>query len=172
MTQLVVAQTDTVVPESDLEDLRYLRTGYISGDRQSDKLLAVFTSSLPGDGRLPLRWHYRSHEQFLKRYGNLGTIVWAAAANSHLLLINGWRVLRIWHDTTKCCYVDLADNIAASLPQQLHTRVETVPLANAKKSNPFTKRIKCWQQWQMLALVETVKRTYGLDHSRLSLFRS
>lgn len=157
---------DTGAPE-DIEDFRYHRVGYVDQGRKSDHLLSVFLGLIPGDGRLPLRWHYRSHESFLSKHGYLGFILWAASNNSHLLMINGFHVLRIWHDTANACYVDLADNVAAGIDPRVRAGVETIPAANAKKSKPFTKRIKVWQQWQMQALAETVKRIYGLRIPRL-----
>jgi hypothetical protein len=146
----------------DVEDFLYHRMGYVDQGRKSDSLLAVFLGLLPGDGRLPLRWHYRSHERFLEKHGHLGNILWAASNNSHLLMMYGFHALRIWHDTAKTCYVEIADNLYGNLGPQLTKQVESIPEKNWKKSKPFTKRIQVWQQWQMQALYEAVKRTYGL----------
>lgn len=160
-----MVKADSAAP-ADIEDFRYHRMGYVNQGRKSDVLLTVFLDLMPGDGRLPLRWHYRSYERFLKKHGHLGHILWAAAGSSHLLLINGFHVLRIWHDTENSCYVDLADNLCGNLQSSLLARVESIPVTNAKKSKPFTKRIKIWQQWQMKALHDAVMRTYGLRVSR------
>ena len=159
---------DTEVP-ADIEDFRYQRVGYINQGRKSDILLAVFLDLMPGN-KLPLRWHYRSPESFLRKHGHLGAVLWAASNNSHLLLMHGQQVLRIWHDTAKACYVDIADNVYGSLNSvnaSLFSKVEDIPEANWKKSKPFTKRIKVWQQWQMKALHDAVMRTYGLRLPRL-----
>lgn len=159
-------QTDTAAPgDLDVEDFRYHRIGYVDQGRKADRLLATFLGLLPGDGNLPLRWHYRSNESFLKRNAHLGAILWAASNNSHLLMVNGFHALRIWHDTSKTCYVDVADNVCANLPASMLKSVEPVPENNWKKSKPLTKRIQVWQQWQMQELHQAVKRTYGLHSS-------
>lgn len=144
-------------------DLRYIRTGYIDQGRKSDKLLSVFLGILPGDGRLPLRWHYRNHARFLKKHGNLGRVLWASASNSHLLMINGFHALRIWTDVANTCWVDVADNVAGFLDQRW---LCDIPEKNVKKSKPFTKRVKVWQQYQMQQLAEAVNKTYGLHNQR------
>ncbi len=151
----------------DIEDLRYHRMGYINQGRKSDKLLADFLALCPGDGTLPLRWHYRGYENFLAKHGHRGRILWAASNNSHLLLINGFHVLRIWHDTAKSCYVDVADNVAGNLCASMAQTLEPIPTSNWKKSAHFAKRLKVWQLWQIKALYDAVKRAYGLDHERL-----
>lgn len=171
MTQNV-EQADTVVRvDKDVEDFLYYRVGYVDQGRKSDLLLAGFLRLLPGDGRLPLRWHYRSHERFLAKHGHLGLILWAASNNSHLLMINGFHILRIWTDTADSCWVDLADNLAGSLsqptPMKRKGEVQDIPAGNAKKCKPFTKRVKVWQQFQMQGLADLVKRIYGLDNERL-----
>lgn len=157
--------------EHDLEDLKYFRTGYQDLGRKSDFLLKDFLRELPGDGQLPKHWHYRSHEHFQKKYGSLGMVVWAAATNSHLLLINGYRVLRIWMDVENTCWIDLTDQVASGLSAYSWCSVEPIPASNAKKSNPFTQRIKVSQRFQMQDIAKTVKRVYGLDSSRLHLHK-
>lgn len=158
---------DSVV--QDVEDFLYHRMGYINQGRKSDTLLAVFLELMPGDGRLPLRWHYRNHERFLEKHGHLGRILWAASNNSHLLMVNGFHALRIWHDTAKTCYVEISDNMYGNLDAQLIKQIESIPEKNWSKSKPFTKRIKVWQQWQMQALHKALVRTYGLDNERLRM---
>lgn len=150
-------------PESDVEDLKYLRIGYVNQERKSDKLLTSFLALVPGDGKLPMRWHYRSHSRFLEKHGHLGKMVWAAASNSHLLLINGFHVLRIWTDASSTCWVDVADNVAGALDPQW---ISDIPANNARKSKPFTKRVKVWQHFQMQRLADAVNRTYGLHIPR------
>lgn len=145
------------------EELKYIRVGYVNQGRKSDSLLKLFLDRLPGNGVLPLRWHYRSYDAFMRRHGHLGMVVWAAANNSHLLIINGYKVLRIWTDTSHSCYVDVNDPVDAQM--QIHSwgKTETIPEKNIRKSKPFTKRWKISEQYQMLHLVEAVKRAYGLD---------
>lgn len=164
-------RVDSGIPDDlNVEDFRYHRVGYIDLGRRSDHLLTFFLGLIPGDGKLPLHWKYISNEYFQKKYGQVGPLLWAAANNSHMLMVNGFHAIRIWHDTAASCYVDLADNIAGQLSPKMPA-VEDIPLANAKKSKPFTKRVKLTQQWQMKELANLVKRTYGLDNTRFSLFK-
>lgn len=151
--------------EPDLEDLKYFRTGYQDLGRKSDFLLKDFLRELPGDGQLPKHWHYRSLEHFQKKYGNLGMIVWAASTNSHLLIINGHRVLRIWTDVDNSCWVDVNTQIAS---RQV---VIPIPKGNYKKSAPFTYRIQISQRHQVASLVKAVKDIYGLDSQRLPVHK-
>lgn len=171
MTQQEERADSGTPDEVNVEDFRYHRVGYINLGRRSDHLLAFFLGLIPGDGKLPLHWKYIDNPTFLSKFGNLGPILWAAANNSHLLMINGFHVLRIWHDTSAGVYIDLADHLAGQLTNPKLPAVNTIPLANARKSNPFTKRIKLSQQWQMKELANLVKKTYGLDNPRLSLLK-
>lgn len=148
--------------ETDVEEFRYTRMGYIDRGRKSDQLLASFLSLLPGDGRLPLRWHYRSHARFQRVHGTLGRVLWAAAGSSHLLMVNGFHALRIWHDTAASCYVDIATNVLGATDAQIQAIAEVIPAANARKCKPFTQRVKVTYLWQMQDLVKAVKKTYGL----------
>lgn len=145
--------------QSEERSLKYHRVGYADRGTKSDKLLALFLSAIPGDNRLPLHWHFRSHENFLKRHGHLGNILWAASFYSHLLMVNGFFALRIWTDVDNTCWVDIADNVAGHLDP---TWIEPIPEKNFKKSRPFTKRVKVSQQFQMLTLANAVKKTYGI----------
>lgn len=169
MTRPNEEKVATVLPEVDLEDLKYFRTGYQDLGRKSDFLLKDFLREMPGDGKLPAHWHYRSVQHFQKKYGKLGMIVWAAATNSHLLLINGQRVLRIWMDVAESCWIDITDSVDAGLKFHSWGQTEEIPAGNAKKSKPFTKRIKVTQRYQMRDVAQAVRRAYGLDQSRLLL---
>jgi hypothetical protein len=151
------------------DEYKYARTGYVDQGRKSDHILATFLANLPGDGRLPLRWHHRSVEAFQKRHGHLGTVLWAPASNSHLLLVAGQKVLRVWMDSANHCYVDLNAGIAASLATATFAKVEDIPAGNVRKCKPFTQRIRIWQNFHAAALIDAVKRVYGLDHQRLSV---
>lgn len=171
MTQPQGAKGATATLDADLEDLRYFRTGYQDLGRKSDFLLKDFLREMPGDGKLPSHWHYRSLAHFQKKYSALGMIVWAAASNSHLLLINGQRVLRIWLDVDNSCWVDANDSVVSGLMFYSWGACEDIPAGNAKKSKPFTKRIKVTQRYQMRDIAQAVRTAYGLDLSRLHLHK-
>lgn len=154
----------------ELEDqYRYARTGYVNLSRKSDFTLSAVLALLPGEGKLPLRWHYKGDAAFVAKHGALGNVLWAAASSSHLLLIGGQKVLRIWTDTAMHCKVDLSPQLAGVLTGVPTFVVKDIPAGNARKCKPFVHRTRIWQQHQAATLVETVKRTYGLDNARLPL---
>lgn len=161
---------DTVEVIETSEEYRYARTGYIKQDRRSDHVLAAILEQLPGDGRLPKRWHHRDIASFQKRYSNRGIVLWAAASSSHLLLINGHKVLRVWLDTARHCQVDLNDALATYLSSAVtFSKVVDIPAGNVRKCKPMTKRIRIWQQFHAKAITDAVKVVYGLDKPRVSV---
>ena len=154
----------------ELDDIyKYARTGYVGLGRQSDHVLAAILAQFPGDARLPMRWHYRDLDSFLSKHGHLGTILWASASSSHLLIINGHKIMRVWTDTAKHCYVDLSDNLAAYLHAASFCKMTDIPVGNVRKCKPFTKRIRIWQKHQAESLVAAIRSVYGLDNARLPL---
>jgi len=169
MTSQPEAKAATVLPEADLEDLKYFRTGYQDLGRKCDFLLKDFLREIPGNGQMPKHWHYRSLAHFNKKYSHLGMLVWASSTNSHLLLINGHRVLRIWTDVDESCWVDINDPVNSGMQVYSWGQTVAIPKGNAKKSAPFTKRIKVTQRYQMRDIAQAVRNTYGLDQSRLLL---
>lgn len=168
-----MSQSKTVETSTELEiseEYRYARTGYVSQGRKSDHVLATVLELLPGDGRLPLRWHHRGVDAFQKRHGHLGVVLWAAASNSHLLMIGGQKVLRVWTDTARHCQVDVSDQLAAYLSTAVDfSKVQNIPAGNVRKCKPMTKRIRLWQKFHAIALVDAVKRVYGLDLPRVQM---
>lgn len=147
----------------DVENLRYFRVGYFDRGRKSDSLLAFFLDHLPGDGEMPKRWRYHGQESFQRNYGHLGHVLWSPARSSHLLLLGGHKILRIWTDVNNSCLVDINDVLAGELSRTTQLTVEDIPAGNARKCAPFTKRIKVEHLFQMKLIVEAVKRIYGLD---------
>lgn len=148
----------------DLEDLRYHRTGYFDQGRKSDSILAFFLGHLRGDGQLPKRWRYHGQESFQRLYGDLGHVLWAPARSSHLLLLGGHKVLRIWTDTSNSCFVDVNDVVAGELSRTSQMTIEVIPKGNMKKCKPFTRRVKVEHLYQAKLVVQAVKRIYGMDN--------
>jgi len=144
---------------NDLEDMSYNRLGYFDQGRYSDELVASFTTILPGDGVLPHRWVYTTPEEFVATFGVLGVVVWAKARSSHLLLIGGQKILRIWTDMSNACYVDLRDNLVGCFGME-HT--EAIPAGNLRKCKPFTRRKKIYTVEDMERLARCTKRIHGV----------
>lgn len=145
-----------------LEDLKYVRVGYVDQGRTSDHLLASMLRRLPGDGRLPLRWFHRSHTQFLEKYAHLGAVLWAGAINSHTLLINGFKIIRVWTDTPGHCQVDICDTLVTHLQGTKLNAIKDIPAGNVRKCKPFTKRVTVSQQFEVNVLMEAIERAYGV----------
>ena len=140
------------------EDLKYTRTGYLNQKNLSDYLCKIFVDQFPSSGKLPLHWKYVSHKYFMNTWGHLGIVIWAKASSSHMMFINGYRVLRIWTDQSNSCLVDLEEKIAEQLPD-----VQKVQPTKNSKCKPFTYRKKVWAAEQMDQIVKVVKTIYGLD---------
>lgn len=150
------------------DEYKYARTGYVDQGRKSDALLAVFLEQLPGDGKLPKRWFHRSVEAFQKSYSHLGTVLWAPASSSHLLLVAGQKIIRVWHSVERHCQVDLNEPLANYLKTKNLT-VEAIPAGNVRKCSPMTQRVLVTQKFQALEIMKAVKAIYGLDQQRVSV---
>lgn len=136
---------------------KYTRFGYTDQERNSDELLATFLAEVPGDGYLPSRWRYFSHNQFLNHYGHLGTVLWSASASAHLLVVGGTKVLRIWTDAASHCWVEGHTNILTILEPLV-----MIPPKNIKKSKPFISRVKITSREDIYALAKRVQMVYGI----------
>lgn len=147
---------DSDQPEFDVP--RYYRFGYTDGGRRCDKLLAAFHSVIPVSvlASLPSRWRYVSSDRFLDRYGWMGPVIWATSYGSHLLLIGGQRVLRIWTDADNQCWVEAQPHVLSKVA------IVSIPEKNIRKSKPFTYRTKITLETEMSALAIRTKMLYGI----------
>ncbi len=136
---------------------KYSRYGYIDQGRHCDKLLSTFVEQVPGDGHLPSRWRYYDNAQFVHSYGHLGVVLWAASYNSHLLLVGGTKVIRIWTDAKAHCWVEGVDHVMSEVAP-----LEQVPAKNARKSKPFVVRKKITDPTDISALAKRVNMIYGI----------
>lgn len=146
-----------------LTDLRWKRVGYINQGRKSDTLVETATQALPGDGVLPLRWKWVAADAFVTRYGCLGKVLWSKTGSYHLLMVNGFHILRVWHDTAHKCLVDVNDALVNSLFSSPTWVVKPIPHATLKKCKPLTMRVEVKSELDMMAIIMEVKRIYGLD---------
>lgn len=136
---------------------KYQRIGYVDLGRHCDKLLSNFTQNLPGDNYLPARWRFGSLSNFCAKYSHLGLCLWAASYNSHLLVINGHRIVRIWTDAKNHCWVDGLAHVF--LPSML---LENIPKKNIRKSVPFTVRTKIIAPQDMVDLALNIRHIHGV----------
>lgn len=147
---------------AELEDeYKYGRSGYYSKGNHSDLLLSYLTSKVKTTGTLPKRWFYVEPSSFIKRYGHLGNVLWAASSSSHTLLLNGNKLFRLWTDAKNHCFLDLnpllADKCAFTLD------VGDIPAGNIKKCKPFKKRTLITTLKQLQELLIAIKGIYGVD---------
>jgi hypothetical protein len=145
----------------ELEELRYVRVGWQDYERPCDAIAKAVHSEFEGE-ILPLHWQWRSLEHFLAKYGET-PIMWAKSASFHMMLINGFHVLRIWTDSSKSCFVDVNDVIYYELTtSELKHLVEPIPTKCVKKSKPMNFRLKIKTIDEAKVIVNAVKRIYGL----------
>lgn len=140
------------------DDFKYLRTGYIPGDRQADAIVSAMTDLFPGEGIMPSRWRWDSQDKFLEKYASLGRLLWAKTASYHLLMLNGLHICRVWTDSANTCVLDVNDNLARSLSD-----VEDIPESCDRKCKPFSKRTRLYSVDQAKTFMELVSKTYGID---------
>ena len=156
------AALGALVPKaSQYSILKYIRTGYIDRGRWSDVLVQEFVSQIPGDGELPHRWRHNDLDSFLSEYGDRGSILWAKSFNSHLLMIHGHHILRIWTDVKDSCWVDLHPTVGTRPVIAAHMDCDNVP-ENSRKSKPFKHRAKIRTKEDMNIIAAEVKMIWGL----------
>jgi len=143
------------------DEYKYIRSGYYSRGNHSDVLLQYLVSKVKHDGILPSRWFHTSTQSFLHLYSNLGNVLWAKAASSHMLLLYGNKTFRLWTDSKSACFLDLNDGLASAIHTLLP--VETIPVGNIKKCKPFTKRVLVTTTAQIDILLQAIRSIYGLD---------
>jgi len=153
--------------ELGLDDFKQMRVGWIDQGRLCDEIVKAAVAALPGDNTLPPRWAWKTHDKFMDKYGGLGRILWAKTASYHLLVINGWHIIRIWTDSPRTCIVDLSDPVATFLRGQnysgsFHPKVEVVPESCARKCHPLTQRVRIQTVPDMQQVMSTIRSTYGI----------
>jgi hypothetical protein len=138
------------------DDLKYIRLGYQADDRFCDEIVTKATELVPGDGVLPPRWrHGGNPEVFLDKYAHLGDALWSKSSSSHLLVIRGMHVLRVWTDSKTTCIVDLAGGLVTKDCTQ-------IPANNWRKCAPLTHRKEMESVEDIVELMGRVKVLYGI----------
>lgn len=147
--------------EYDPNDFRYHRYGYIPGDSFHDSVIARLTSEFVGPA-LPKHWRYITPERFVAQHqSEESPFVWAMANSAVTLFINGNYAIRIHiYRRSLTATVDIADNVAGSLPADLvaEPMIESV----ARKYKPFKRRLLIRELSEVDKIVAAIRRTYGL----------
>lgn len=147
----------------------HLRVGWADYGRPCDQAVIRAVELLPGQGTLPPRWAWKSHDQFLANYGHLGDILWSKTASYHLLMINGFHIIRIWTDSPKTCIVDVSESVAANCYKHFggghggfSNWIVDVPTASVRKCKPLTKRIRGFTVREVEKLMLVIRDAYGI----------
>lgn len=149
------------------EDFKQLRVGWMDQGRLCDEIVKAAVEALPGDNILPPRWAWKTHEKFMDKYGKLGMKLWAQTASYHLLMINGWHILRIWTDSPRMCIVDCSDSVAVHLRGQNYSgtfgpSVLAIPGSCTRKCQPLTQRVRVRTVADMQHIMKTLRHAYGV----------
>lgn len=148
------------------EDFKYLRTGYIPGDRNADAIVASLTEEFPGDGVMPQRWRWDSRDSFLSKYSELGDLLWSKAASYHMMILSGLHLFRIWTDSANTCVLDLSDTLAITVAKYMGLEIEDIPDSCYRKCKPFKKRTRISSIGEAKSFVDVLEKTYGLQKWR------
>lgn len=140
-------------------DKKYLRVGYFDQGRPCDSYVQIATFLQKG-GLLPDRWKPESAEEFIELFGE--GPMWGKSYNSHVLVLAGIPILRVWTNTKSLhVWVDVDDKLSNVLDTCF--AIESIPRGNNKKSKPFTKRVKVSSKDDIIKLMVSAKAVYGLD---------
>jgi len=142
--------------QADGEFPKYFRPGYISeGDEKVSHTMADYAFSFyPNAERMPKHWHYINSEYFSKKHGHLGPEVWSLTKSYHLLILNGQRVFRIWHDTG-VARLDLSPGLAGFMSSRGYD-------AGYVSRSPFFHRMLAEEKKDIDLLMVGIKEVYGL----------
>jgi len=112
---------------------------------------------------MPQRWGAPDRPTFLKKYG--GGVKWCRTASYHLLIINGFSVLRIWTNAKKKTMVEVSDRLATtSSLTQLFELVHT-PKDTTKRRDMFSWRFHLETPAELHYLMVLVRVMYGVDNT-------
>lgn len=77
-------------------NIRYQHHYYTGSfpDTVAKKMVDMIPPS--SEDTMPAYWTYKSHDEFLSEFRQLGSVVWCKRNNYHLLILNGKFVLRCW----------------------------------------------------------------------------
>lgn len=142
----------------------YTRFGRIKTEGHSSAVVDMLEKCFPPDLVLPMRWSYRSHAEFMWKYGRPYR-AWAHSTSSSLLLLHGQHILRVWTDARFTVVMDLNDTIAAAMAAYIP--VNDLPATLLRKTKPLTKRVKLQSMDQVTLLVQQIRSVYGVDVARV-----
>ena len=142
-------------------DYRWIRPGWFDQERHCDAVVQSATVLLPGE-KMPQRWSAVNNIDFIQKYGN--GVRWCQTMSYHMLIINGWNILRIWTNAKHTVLVEVNNRMAVQLSENLFT-LDLVPEGTRTKRPEFQYRFRLELPEELKFLMELVKATYGVDQT-------
>ncbi len=139
-------------------DYRWLRVGWFDRERPCDAAVQFATAQLPGE-TMPQRWIASDPLSFVKKHGE--GVKWCRTMSYHMLLINGFRILRIWTNAKTKTLVEVSDRLTHTLREADFT-LEAVPEGTKKKRGEFNWRFYLSLPSELNYLMTVVKVMYGV----------
>lgn len=130
--------------------------GFIYTDSFPDSVAKALYEALPpsSEETLPAYWSYKSHGEFLERFGHLGQIVWSRRNGYSLLLMGGTHALKV-HTIGKYSRVELN----SALMNALHDKLVGLKV---QPNLYFQGCVSIQSLTEVPIIIEAVKRVYGL----------
>lgn len=130
--------------------------GFFYSDSFTDSVAKALYEGIPpsSEETLPAYWSYRSHGEFLERFGHLGQVVWSRRTTYSLLLMSGTHAMKVY-TLGKYSRVELNTPLMGAVHGKL------VGL----KVNPnlyFQGCVSIQSLSEVPVLIEAVRRVYGL----------
>lgn len=146
-----------------MSDVSFKELPFFYGDSNTDNLARIAYNILPSSSKdvLPKKWFWRDHVYFTKKYSHLGMIVWSRTHSSHMLLINGFPVLRIWTVNPHKARVELTQSVFFALQSKL----ENPQILQSKwhKTKMYYGAYQITTEEQIGLIMKEVIRIYGLN---------
>lgn len=146
------------MPRTDEEDYRWFRIGWFDQERPCDAVVQCVTAQLPGE-TMPARWSASNPTLFVKKYGE--GVKWCRTASYHMLIVNGFPVLRIWTNTDQKVLMEIADRLVPSVRTNIGG-LQAIPDGTKKKRKEFSWRFAVKRTVEVNYLVALVKVIYGV----------
>jgi hypothetical protein len=145
------------------EEISFKDIPFFYGESNTDNLAKIAYNLLPpsSEDTLPKKWFWRNQVWFTKKYGHLGAIVWARSHSSHMLLINGNPVLRIWTVNPDTSRIELNQAVFSSLNNKLGN--PKVLQSKWHKTRMYYGSYSITTKEQVQVIMQEVGKIYGIN---------
>ncbi len=143
-------------------DYRYIRMGWFDQDRNCDKLVRAAVTTCPGE-LMPTYWRSCvNNVDFIQQYGP--GVKWCKTASYHLLIINGWPILRIWTNAKTRTLLEVNNHIAKLLEVEGFV-FTAIPEGTRRRRKEFSLRTHVTLVEEIKLLLTLVGNVYGLENA-------